>query len=545
MERGHRVQRGGAVLPGLQRGARPALEPPRPFEDYIAWLQRQDSADAETFWRSAIKGYSGPTPLSIDRGAGRAGDDLEPYASQQTSLSRDTTAALQRLARAHQITVDTIVQAMWALLLSRYTAEDDVVFGATVSGRPPDLSGVESMVGLFINTLPVRVRVDADEPLLPFLKDLQRQQFEARQYEHTPLVDVQGWSDVPRGTPMFETIVGFENYPMTPSLDAGLNLVQLGGVFERTNYPLSLIVQPGAELAIVLLYETARFDGPSIERMLGHIRTLLEGIAADPDRRLRDLPLTSAAERHQVLVEWNQTSAPCTLDTCVHHLFERWASSTPAAAAVSCERERLDYQALDQRANQIAHSLRRRDVHANTVVAICMPRSSSFVAAVLGVLKAGGAYLPLDPVHPKQSLAYMLSDSGARVLLACRDVADRLPDGDREIVFVDGDGDRSRVARRREHVLGGHRSRLRDLHLGLDGQAARRRGAAPQSDESRQLASPGIRGRSCRSRDAGGRSGLRCVGVGALAVPDGRRVGARRVGCRAQLAGIAAAVSGG
>ena len=186
------------------QGREPALEMPPPFEDYIAWLQKQDFGKAETFWREMLDGYRGPVPISGDRSPGTIPGLSEPYGSHQATLSREVTARLQNLARVHELTVNTIVQGAWSLLLSHYTDECDVVFGATASGRPVELKGIESMVGLFINTVPVRVQVDLDQPLIPWLKNLQAQQFRARQYEHTPLVDVQGWSSVPRGTPLFE-----------------------------------------------------------------------------------------------------------------------------------------------------------------------------------------------------------------------------------------------------------------------------------------------------------------------------------------------------
>jgi amino acid adenylation domain-containing protein len=421
------------------QGQEPSLEPVRPFEDYIAWLQQQDFGTAETFWRRMLDGYTGAVPISIDSAPGRMVGPGEPYQSQQTTISRATTAALQTLARTHQLTVNTVLQGAWAVLLSRYMGSNDVVFGVTASGRPVELKGIESMVGLFINTLPVRVQVQPEQPVLVWLKNLQRLQFEARQYEHTPLVDVQGWTDVPGGTALFETIVGFENYPIlsAPQDDAGV--VRLGDVFERTNYPLSLIVSPGPELGIVLMSVSTRFETESIARMLDHLRTLLEAIAADPDRRVSDLPMVTDAERRQLLVDWNETRTPYATSTCVHQLFEKWAADTPDAPAVSCKDERLTYAEVNRRANRVAHCLRSRRVTAGVPVAICLERSSSMLIAILGVLKAGAAYLPLDPAYPKQALAFMLRDSGARALLTSRDLASHVAEDAGNVLFMDAE----------------------------------------------------------------------------------------------------------
>ena len=423
---------------GYYVGEEVRLTPSRPFEDYIAWLQDQDFAKAETFWAKTLKGYKGPPPLCIDRAPGTASGPNEQYASHRITLSSETTAALQSLGRTHQLTLNTLIQGAWAVLLSRYTADGDVVFGAAVSGRPTALKGVESMVGLFINTLPVRVQVDPEAPLLPWLKDLQKRQFEAREYEHSPLVDVQGWSEVPRGTLLFETIVGFENYPVVDGSRDGNDAVQLSDVFERTNYPLSLIAWPASELLITVMYVCPRFETASIVRLLGHLRTVLETIANDPERRLGDLPLVTESERQQLLVDWNQTHASYATG-CVHRLFEQRAGETPEALAVCSKEERLTYGELNNRANRLAQCLRSHKVNPGSLVAICMERSSRTVAAILAVLKAGGAYLALDPSYPRKNLAFMLRDSGARVLMTTPHLAAQLPVDECDVIFVNAE----------------------------------------------------------------------------------------------------------
>ena len=224
------------------------------------------------------------------------------------------------------------MQGAWALLLSRYSGEEDVIFGATVSGRPPDLAGVESMVGLFINTLPVRVQVAADDSLLPWLKRLQSQMVELRQYEYSPLVEVQRWSEIPRGLPLFESILAFENSAVggfLNELGGGLDVRTLRFEGGRTGYPLTTLALPGPELLLQISYDCRRFDTPTITRRLGHFQQLLEGIATDPGRRLSELPLLTEAERQQVLVEWNQTAVAYPKDVCLPQLFEAKSSARP------------------------------------------------------------------------------------------------------------------------------------------------------------------------------------------------------------------------
>ena len=194
------------------------------------------------------------------------------------------------------------------MLLSRYSGQEDVVFGATVAGRPTDLVGIESMIGLFINTLPVRVRISPETLLLPWLQELQSQQVEARQYEYSPLVQVQGWSDVPRGLPLFESLLVFENYPTRTAIQEWSGSLEIHHVrfMSSTHYPLTVVAVPGPELGLRIGYQCHRFDTATITRMLGHLRTLLEGMVANPAQRLADLPMLTAAERHQLLVEWNR-----------------------------------------------------------------------------------------------------------------------------------------------------------------------------------------------------------------------------------------------
>ncbi|HEY0365529.1 MAG TPA: condensation domain-containing protein, partial [Pyrinomonadaceae bacterium] len=261
----------------MLQGATPSLRRGLPYRNYIAWLRQQDLKQAEGYWRGLLRGFSEPTPLC---GTLPSGNREMHYAEQEIRLDQELTSALSSLARQHQLTLNTIAQGVWGLLLSRYAGVGDVVFGATVSGRPPTLPNVESLVGLFINTLPVRMRFSGGESLLSLLKKLQRQQLEMRDYEYSPLVQVQSWSEVPRG-PLFESIVVFENYPVDASLNNGKSSVKIETVeiTGTTNYPLTVTVKPGAELAVHISYDRNRFEAAAIRRMLGHFGELLSEIA--------------------------------------------------------------------------------------------------------------------------------------------------------------------------------------------------------------------------------------------------------------------------
>ena len=300
-----------ALYEGNVAGRPVVLPGPPPFRDYIAWLEARDQGLAEAYWRKTLKGIRAATPLGVDR----AGDDLaessEPYDEQEARLPEESTSALVALGRRHGLTLNTLVQGAWALLLGRYSGRDDVVFGATVSGRSAPVDGVESMVGLLINTLPVRVSIDGRVRVLPWLSRLQERFTAMREHEAAPLVMVQGWSEVPRGRPLFESLLVFENYPVDASLGDRAGGLGFGSVrvLERTNFPLTLMVFPGASLLLRATYDSRRFDALAIDRLLGHLTCVLAGIAADPDRGLDALPLASTDDVRQVLDQWNGDQA--------------------------------------------------------------------------------------------------------------------------------------------------------------------------------------------------------------------------------------------
>ncbi len=310
------------------------------------------------------------------------------------------------------------MQGAWALLLHRYSTESDVVFGATVSGRPADLSGVESMVGLFINTQPVRVNVNGEMRTAEWLESIQSEQSRARQFEHCRLTSIQGWSEVPRTMPLFESIVVFENYPASAMRPASESTgVRDIGVVETTNYPLALIAAPGEELELRFNFDRSRFEQAAMERIADHLATLLEAMSANPEARVAELSMMSDSERRLVVDEWNQTSSAFPSDRCLHELFDEQARRTPDAAAVTFEGETLTYADLSRRAARLAGALRRRAVGPEVLVGIALDRSPDMVVAILAVLKAGGAWVPIDVEQPADRIEFVLNDACPKVVV--------------------------------------------------------------------------------------------------------------------------------
>ncbi|WP_339383843.1 non-ribosomal peptide synthetase family protein [Fortiea sp. LEGE XX443] len=418
------------------------LESPRPYRDYIKWLQKQDLSKAETFWRQTLSGFSAPTDLRIQK---TLSSKSLNHAAQQIKLSASQTAAMRSLVRQQQITLNTLVQGAWAWLLSYYSGESDVVFGVTVSGRPVTLAGAESMVGLFINTLPLRIEVSYDTVILALLKQIQAKQAEISQYEYSPLVQVQKWSEVPRGMPLFDSILVFENYPVDTAKRQIDNL-EISNVVadDWTNYPLTLTVLPKQELTLEIAYNCdaygglrQRFDDNAITRMLGHLGNLLAGMVANPQQRLSDLSLLTEAEKQTLLVDWNNTKIDYPQDQCIHQLFEAQVEKTPDAVAVVFEEKSLTYRELNQKANQLAHYLQKLGVKPEILVGICVERSPEMIVGLLAILKAGGAYLPLDPIYPQERLAYMLADAQVSVLLTQEFLLTNLPDIPAKFICID------------------------------------------------------------------------------------------------------------
>ncbi|WP_163867066.1 non-ribosomal peptide synthase/polyketide synthase, partial [Myxococcus eversor] len=360
-----------ATYEALLHSRPPRLQPRPLYRDYIAWLRHPSRPSTESFWREKLQGFRSPTPLP---GASSSAPASGPRSMGKRSLalSISSTSALQDFARGHQLTLNTLLQASWALLLSRYSGDSDVVFGATSAARPDELPSSQSMMGLFINSLPVRVQLDAHQPVLSWLRQLQERQSTQAAYEHTPLVQVQSWSQLPRGSSLFDSLLVFENFPLDASLRQRSGALQVidSQTFDHTNYPLAIGITPGPQLVLTFSYEEARFSPETIDRLLGHWQVIMEGVVAHASGSLGEVPMLTASERQQVLVDWNQTHQ-ARPDTTAHQLFEAQVQRTPHAPAVSFESSSLTYLQLNSRANQLARHLRSLGVGPDTLVGLC------------------------------------------------------------------------------------------------------------------------------------------------------------------------------
>jgi amino acid adenylation domain-containing protein len=273
-------------------GAAPARIPARPFRDYVAWLLGRDDSEVEPYWRRALRGINEATPLDLDGLAPGPSAGEAPEAGElECVLDRRASSALQDVARSSRLTLSTLIQGAWALLLARYSGRSEVIFGVTVSGRPPELAGVETMVGMFINTLPLRAAVDESARLIPWLLGLQDRLVELRRFEAIPLSRIQGWSEVPPGRPLFESIVTVQNLPFVGALRRRADRLGIESprYLERTHYPITVTAVPGSTLQIKIGFDARRFAAEAIECVLGHLRAMLRAMADNPEIRLGDL----------------------------------------------------------------------------------------------------------------------------------------------------------------------------------------------------------------------------------------------------------------
>ncbi len=409
--------------------AAPMPMPRLDYREFAEWTGDQDfESRSRCFWQDRLAGFTAPTPLTVA--------DLSDCPStevswqEEISLTADQTRALETLATDADVTLNTVVQAAWAALLGKYCGEEDVVFGGTRACRKSSLPGVEEAMGLFINTLPVRASTGQDKPLPELLRELRGQWVAMREHEHTPLGQIQSWSEVTRGQPLFESIVVFESF------DLGTHMAAKGGawagrqidLYEQTNFPLTVAAYHGEKLRIKIEFDTARFTPATVRRMLGHLAELLHQFARRPDATLGEFHLTTDAEVRAIREEWAKPQ-PFPVPGTLCGWFETQVAATPERTALVFEGEEWSYDALNRAANRVAHRLMAESgVQRGAIVGLCVDRSPEIVIGILGILKAGAAYLPIDLAYPAERLRWMLEDSAAPVLLTAEALLPRLPE---------------------------------------------------------------------------------------------------------------------
>jgi amino acid adenylation domain-containing protein/non-ribosomal peptide synthase protein (TIGR01720 family) len=408
------------------------------YGDYVQWLNSRDAGSSAQFWQTHLAGFDQPTLMATALTAPTAASgEVLPTQVRVKTMDLDSEL-LSTAARRQRVTANTLIQAVWVLLLQRYTGQQRVAFGATVSGRSAQVPGIERMLGLFINTLPLVQAPQAQQTVGDWLNELQAHNLELREHEHTPLFEAQRYAGH-AGRDLFDSLVVFENYPVDAVLrDKQVGGLELGAVelSDKTHYPLSLAVVAGERAHIHVNYHSNVFGAGQIERLCGHFQALLDGICRFPEARIGDLSMLTEDDVND-MHGWNQPPFSPYVDRPIHELIADHARLRPDSIALVHGEQRLTFAEFDRRANQLAHALRARGVGTEVRVAIAMERGVDLWLSFMAVLKAGGAYIPLDPDYPTERLRYMLEDGGVKLLISHDAALDRVPVGDVPLLNID------------------------------------------------------------------------------------------------------------
>ncbi|MCS4312388.1 amino acid adenylation domain-containing protein/non-ribosomal peptide synthase protein (TIGR01720 family) [Pseudomonas sp. BIGb0381] len=428
------------IYMALGEGREAQLATPPRYRDYIAWLQRQNLAEARQWWQQNLQGFERTTPIPSDRPflrehAGHSGGMV--VGDCYTRLDARDGAQLRELAQAHQLTVNTFAQAAWALVLRRLSGDRDVLFGVTVAGRPVEMPEMQRTVGLFINSIALRVKLPEDDQrcsVRQWLSALLDSNMQLREYEYLPLVTIQEHSELPKGQPLFDSLFVFENAPVEVSvLDRAhsLNATSDSGR-THTNFPLTAVCYPGDDLGLHLSYDQRYFDETTVQGMLGEFKRLLLALVQGFHGDMADLPLMGEQERAFLLDGCNQSEHDYPLERSYVELFEAQVSGDPQRIAASCLDQQWSYDELNRRSNGLGHALIAAGVGLDQPVALLAERNLDLLGMIIGSFKAGAGYLPLDPGLPSQRLSRIIDLSRTPLLVcteACREQAIELLDG--------------------------------------------------------------------------------------------------------------------
>ena len=382
----------------LMEGQSPKLPPVTPYAEYIKWLEQTDVESADQYWQNYLVGFENLTGLpklpETQRPELAAGHEYYFF-----EFDQEITNKLTRLAIRNQVTLYTVLQSLWAILLAKYNNSEDVLFGMTVSGRPEEISGIEDMLGLFINTIPTRIKPVGTLTFRELLNQVQTDSLKSKEHHHYPLYKIQAHN--PLRQHLFDHIVAFENYPFEEALSKRHDAfpyfyVKNAEVFEQVTYDFALFITPGEKIDFRLEYNPQFYETSLIEGIQTHLQVLINSLLSHDNILVKDLEILSEREKRQIVVEWNQTTRDYPAEKGVQQLFEEQVEKTPTAVAVVFEDKALTYQELNSRANQLAHLLIREGVKPETLVGLCIERSLELLIGLLGILKAGGTYIPLE-----------------------------------------------------------------------------------------------------------------------------------------------------
>jgi len=407
------------------------------FKEFVKWTREQDTEKQGEYWSDYLRGIDTGTRLPIKTGKARGLESLQndESISHDTTLPGPMTRNLEEVVKEYKVTIASLLYSAWGMLLQKYTGSDDVLFGTTISGRSAKIKGIEDMVGMFINTLPLRAQTHAAETTIQLIKRTNEILEDRQAYEHTPLANIRGYSQLEPREELFDSVVVIENYPLDSRLfqENGKLKVTSVSTFEMTNYDLTVGIFLSKKIEVRFHYNRELFEEVIIEKLARHFINILKDIAVNPGKKIHEIDMLSQEEKKQILVDFNDTGANFPGNKTIHSLFAEQVEKTPdhlaAAEPVQVKYRThmtymtyISYRELNRKSDQMAHLLIGKGVKPGTIAAVMMEPSFEMIIGLLGILKAGGAYLPIDPEYPEERVQYMLADSGTKILLATEDI---------------------------------------------------------------------------------------------------------------------------
>ncbi len=407
-----------AIYRGLKKGTAVQLNAAIPYRHYIDWLENQEKEEGLAYWREYLQTYEEavavPGKLLLSR------EDEYKYEEYSFVISEELLPGINRLSNQYHVTINTIFQALWGILLQRYNNKDDVVFGAVVSGRPPEINGIEEIVGLFVNMMPVRVQVKKGWSFFQLLKVLQQHSLESKKYEYLPIVEVQ--SQTAMKGDLIDHLLAFENFPLQESEEIEEGAADFAVVgFEgegQTNYNFDITIIPGKDYRLIFTYNALVYDSDILKSIPNHLENILWQVVKNPGINIDEIEIITEAEKNKLLYEFNDTKAGYPQDKTIQEILEAQTYKTPGNIALVFNDQQLTYQGLNEKTNRLAKVLRQKQVKPDQFVGLLVERSLEMMIGIFAILKAGGAYLPIDPDYPSHRIHFMLADISSQLLLS-------------------------------------------------------------------------------------------------------------------------------
>jgi amino acid adenylation domain-containing protein len=392
--------------------------PTRSYRDFIAYLKKQDKNKQKDFWEKYLKSFESPTKIPYSK----FGVEKKGYNKERRIFTEEISKKIHSFTKEKNITLNTLIQSAWAMVLSKYNSEEDILFGVTVSGRSADLEGIQNIVGLFINTIPLRIKLDNKKKTIDWLNENQVSFSELLQYEYTPLVNIHKWSSIPGTEEMFKSILVVENYPVDEAVkqtESELKIENLTTA-EKTNFPLTLVASPGKLIAFDLAYQTERFEKNVILRLLEQLETTINYFVSNSEELLENITIISEEEKH-IIEKWSLIEKPFPEINKIHKWFEAIVDKYPQNIALTFKEKSITYKELNERVNKLSDYLIKKEIALEDIVGVCIDKSFEMVIASLAVLKAGAAFVPLDPSYPEERLNYIVNNVKVKSIITNAD----------------------------------------------------------------------------------------------------------------------------